>query len=206
MKLASIVAVFGLGLPLGFGSAVTLAEGNAENGQALSITCAACHGVDGNSSVNPEWPSLAGQHAEYILRQLQSFKSGARQDPMMSPMVIPLTDQDMADLAAYYAAQAQAGLEADPDKVALGRRLYRGGDADAGIAACAACHGPGGKGNPMAQYPALHGQHAAYIEIQLKAYRSGTRQTDPNRMMRDVARTLSDEQIAAVASYVQGLR
>lgn len=206
MKLASIVAVFGLGLPLGFGSAAALAEGNAENGQALSITCSACHGMDGNSNANPDWPSLAGQHPEYILRQLQYFKSGERQDPLMSPMVIPLSDQDMADLAAYFAAQQLVGLEADPDKVELGQRLYRGGDADAGIAACAACHGPGGKGNPMAQYPALKGQHAAYIEIQLKAYRSGVRQTDPNGMMRDVARTLSDEQIAAVASYVQGLR
>jgi cytochrome c553 len=206
MKLASIVAVFGLGLPLSFGSAAALAEGNVENGQALSITCAACHGMDGNSSANPEWPSLAGQHAEYILRQLQYFKSGERQDPLMSPMVIPLSDQDMVDLAAYFAAQTPLGLEADPDKVALGQRLYRGGDAEAGIAACAACHGPAGKGNPTAQYPSLHGQHATYIEIQLKAYRADARQTDPNRMMRDVARTLSDEQIAAVASYVQGLR
>ncbi|AMN48226.1 cytochrome C [Steroidobacter denitrificans] len=206
MKLASIVAIFGLALPLGLGTAAALAEGNAENGQALSITCSACHGMDGNSIANPDWPSLAGQHPEYILRQLQHFKSGERQDPLMSPMVIPLSDQDMADLAAYFAAQKRVGLEADPDQVDLGQRLYRGGDADAGIAACAACHGPGGKGNPMALYPALQGQHAAYIEIQLKAYRSGARQTDPNRMMRDIASSLSDEQIAAVASYVQGLR
>lgn len=205
MKFASIVAVFGLSLPLGFGGAAQ-AEGNAENGQALSITCAACHGMDGNSSINPDWPSLAGQHGEYILHQLQYFKSGERQDPMMSPMAAPLSDQDMADLAAYYAAQERTGLEADPDKVALGQQLYRGGDIEAGIAACAACHGPAGKGNPMAQYPALHGQHASYVEIQLKAYRAETRQTDPNRMMRDIARKLSDEQIAAVASYVQGLR
>jgi len=206
MKLASIVAVFGLGLPLGFGSVAALAEGNAQNGEALATPCVACHGVGGNSVINPQWPTIAGQHEEYIVRQLRAFKSGARQDPLMSAMASPLSDSDIDDLAAYYAAQTPTGLEADPSKVAAGQRLYRAGDEQTGIAACAACHGPSGKGNPMASYPAVHGQHSTYIEIQLKAYRAGTRQTDPNQMMRDVARNLSDEQIAAVASYIQGLR
>jgi cytochrome c553 len=112
----------------------------------------------------------------------------------------------MVDLAAYYAQQTPIGLEADPAKVAMGQRLYRGGDDATGVAACTACHGPSGAGNPAAVYPAIAGQHAAYTAKQLRAYREGTRQTDPNQMMRNVAHTMSDEQIEAVASYIQGLR
>ncbi len=205
MKLASIVAVFGLGLTFGLGSAAAWADGNAEAGQTKAAPCVACHGVNGNS-VNPVWPNLAGQHPQYVAKQLEAFKSGARQDPLMSPMAMVLSDEDIADLAAYYGTQTPTGLEAEPSKVAMGQRLYRGGDADSGIAACTACHGPNGEGNPGALYPSLHGQHASYIEMQLKAYRAGTRQTDANQMMRDVASQLSDEEIAAVASYVQGLR
>lgn len=186
-------------------SSTAFAEGTAEAGQAKSTTCVACHGVDGNS-VNPEWPTIAGQHGEYIVKQLKAFKSGARQNVLMSPMAAGLSDADMADLAAYYSSQTANGLEADAGKVSLGQRLYRAGDAERGIAACAACHGPNGRGNPTALYPSLHGQHATYVEAQLKAYRSGTRQTDQNQMMRDVTKLLTDEQIAAVAAYVQGLR
>jgi cytochrome c553 len=186
-------------------SVTAFAEGTAEAGQAKSSTCVACHGVDGNS-VNPEWPTIAGQHGEYIVKQLKAFKSGARQNVLMSPMAAGLSEADMADLAAYYSSQTANGLEADAGKVTLGQRLYRAGDAERGIAACAACHGPSGRGNPTALYPSLHGQHATYVEAQLKAYRSGTRQTDQNQMMRDVTKLLTDEQIAAVAAYVQGLR
>ncbi|MBB6092715.1 cytochrome c553 [Povalibacter uvarum] len=181
------------------------AEGTAEAGQAKSSTCVACHGVDGNS-VNPEWPTIAGQHGEYIVKQLKAFKSGARQNVLMSPMAAGLSDADMADLAAYFSSQTANGLEADAGKVTLGQRLYRAGDTERGIAACTSCHGPSGRGNPTALYPSLHGQHATYVEAQLKAYRSGTRQTDQNQMMRDVTKLLTDEQIAAVAAYVQGLR
>jgi cytochrome c553 len=200
MKFQPIVLLSALCL-----SAPAFAEGSAEAGQAKSATCVACHGVDGNS-VNPEWPSIAGQHSQYTVKQLKAFKSGARQNPLMSPMAAGLSDADMDDLAAYFSTQTANGLEADASKVAVGQRLYRGGDAEKGVAACGSCHGPSGHGNPTALYPSIRGQHATYVEAQLKAYRSGTRQTDQNQMMRGVVHSMSDEQIAAVAAYVQGLR
>lgn len=182
-------------------------DGSAEQGQAKSAQCVACHGVNGNSS-NPQWPNLAGQSHWYIVKQLKAFKAGDRVDPLMSPMAAPLSDADMEDLAAYYSSQSLTGLEADPAKVAEGQRLYRGGDPVAGIPACTACHGPTGQGVAAASYPAIKGQHATYTATQLKAYRSGTRKTDQtqNQMMRNVANRLTDSQIDAVASYVQGLR
>jgi cytochrome c553 len=192
---------------LALSSAPVLGAGSAEEGQAKSTPCVACHGVNGNSA-NPEWPNLAGQSAAYIVKQLKAFKSGERQNPLMSPMALPLSDQDMEDLAAYYSQQVPTGLEADPSKVAEGQRLYRGGDPVGSVAACTACHGPNGKGMAAAGYPSLQGQHATYVIAQLKAYRAGTRTTDQaqGRMMRDVAARLSDEQIEAVAQYIQGLR
>jgi cytochrome c553 len=186
-------------------SAASQPEGSAEEGQTKSATCVACHGANGNSP-NPEWPNLAGQHESYILKQLQAFKAGERQNPLMSPIAMTLSEDDMADLAAYYSTQTRTGLEADANKVELGQRVYRGGDLDANVAACSGCHGPRGTGNPTALYPALQGQHATYVAAQLRAYRAGTRQTDQNSIMRDVTRTMSDEQIDAVAAYVQGLR
>jgi cytochrome c553 len=199
-SIALLSALCGLGL-----SSVVLADGSAEAGQSKSTTCVACHGVDGNS-VNPEWPSLAGQHPEYIVKQLKAFKSGTRQNALMSPMAAGLSDQDMDDLAAYFSSQTANGLEAAADKVDAGQRLFRGGDPEHGIAACSSCHGPTGHGNPAALYPSIRGQHSTYVEAQLKAYRSGTRQTDQNQMMRGVTQSMTDEQIAAVAAYVQGLR
>lgn len=180
--------------------------GSAEKGQAKAAPCVACHGVNGNS-VNPEWPNLAGQHESYIKRQLTAFKSDQRQNPLMTPMAKPLSDEDMADIGAFFSTQKSTGtLEAEPSKVSLGEKLFRGGDMAKGIAACASCHGPDGAGNPAAGYAQIKGQHATYTSAQLKAYRSGTRQTDPNQMMRNVASALTDDQIAAVASYIQGLR
>jgi cytochrome c553 len=180
--------------------------GSAEKGQAKAAPCVACHGVNGNS-VNPEWPNLAGQHESYIKRQLTAFKSDARQNPLMQPMAKPLSDEDMADLGAFFSAQALTGnLETDPSKLALGQKLYRAGDAQKGIPACASCHGARGSGNPAAGYASIRGQHSTYAASQLKAYRAGTRQTDPNQMMRNVAANMSDEQIEAVAAYIQGLR
>src|SRR5690606_34684883 len=140
-------------------SSPVLGEGSAEEGQTKATPCVACHGVGGNSA-NPEWPSLAGQSVPYIIKQLKAFKSGERQNPLMTPMAQPLTDDDIEDLAAYYSQQVPTGLEADPSKVSEGQRLYRGGDPDAGIAACIACHGPNGKGVAPAGYPALQSQHA----------------------------------------------
>lgn len=208
MKFQSMVLLTVLcGLQAGVTSAAEQpAAGSAEQGQAKAAPCVACHGVNGNS-VNPEWPVLAGQHASYIERQLAAFKHDERQNPLMTPMAKPLSEQDIADLGAFFAEQKPTGaLEAEPSKVALGEKLFRGGDTAKGIPACAACHSPDGAGNPVAGYAHLQGQHATYTIAQLKAYRAGTRQTDPNQMMRDVAAALSDEQIDAVASYIQGLR
>jgi cytochrome c553 len=183
------------------------AEGNAEAGQARSATCAACHGVDGNS-VNPQWPNLAGQNSGYLVRQLKAFKAGERQNPLMSPQAMMLSDQDIEDLAAYFSSKVVQGGTADPELAPAGERLYRGGNLGANIAACASCHGPDGKGNGPAAYPALAGQHADYVVLQLKAYREGSRQTDApmNQMMRGVAARMTDNEMRAVASYIQGLR
>jgi cytochrome c553 len=203
MKPSALAPLFVLcSLGVGVGA---LAEGSAEKGESKSTACIACHGPGGNS-VNPEWPSLAGQGQEYIRKQLQAFKGGARKNPLMTPMAAGLSDEDMADLGAYFAAQKPTGLEADPGKLAVGQRVYRAGDAKNGVPACAACHGPAGDGNPPAAYPALRGQYGSYVAAQLRAYRAGTRQTDASQMMRTVASTMTDEQIDAVASYVQGLR
>jgi cytochrome c553 len=181
------------------------AEGDATAGQAKAATCVACHGVDGNS-VNPEWPSLAGQHAQYVVKQLKAFKNGARKSDVMTPMAMGLSEQDMEDLGAYFAAQTGRGLEADKSKVEVGQRLFRGGKAANQTPACIACHGPSGRGNPMAQYPSIRGQHATYVSAQLNAYKKGTRTTDPTKAMNEIAAKLSEEEIQAVASYVQGLR
>ena len=181
------------------------AAGNAEVGQTKSVACGACHGPDGNSPVNPIWPKLAGQHPKYIEKQLKDFKSGARSDATMIGMVAPLNEQDMADLAAFFAGNSVKGGTAAADKVAAGEKVYRAGNASTGVAACMACHGPAGTGNPQADFPSLTGQHAAYIEKVLKDFRSGSRANDMNRMMQGVAERMTDAEIAAVAQYIQGL-
>ena len=181
------------------------AAGNAEAGKTKSAACAACHGPDGNSPINPVWPKLAGQHPGYIEKQLSDFKSGNRKDPTMSGMAAPLSEEDMADLAAYFSSQTKQGGAAAPDQVAAGEKLYRAGNADTGVAACMACHGPAGSGNPAANFPALSGQHASYVEKALKDFRAGTRTNDPNNMMQGVAERMTDAEVAAVAQYIQGL-
>lgn len=200
-KLLGTVALLA-GLSAG---SMALAEGTAEAGQAKSATCVACHGTDGNSA-NPEWPSIAGQHAGYISGQLELFRSGTRQNVLMSPMAMALSDQDIADLAAYYSSQTLKGGETEPSKLALGKRIYLGGNATKGVPACIAYHGPRGHGNPQARYPNIGGQHAVYVAAALRAYRSGDRASDPNQMMRNAAAQLTDDEIDALASYVQGLR
>jgi cytochrome c553 len=201
---AKLVAALSLVAVLGC-SAPAFAAGSVEAGQAKSATCSACHGMDGNS-LSPEWPNLAGQHSAYVERQLKAFKAGERKNDLMAPMAMILSDEDMADLAAYYAVQPARGGETEPSKLALGQRVYRAGDVQKGVIACAGCHGPTGRGNPLAGYASIQGQHALYVANQLRAYKSGGRGTDPNQMMRNVAALLSDEEIDAVASYVQGLR
>ncbi len=181
------------------------AEGSAAAGQTKAVTCAACHGADGNS-VNPQWPSLAGQHASYIAAQLAAFKSQERVNVLMNSQAMALTEQDMADLAAYFEAQAPVQRAADPALVRHGERLYRGGSKDSQASACIACHGPTGRGNPASDFPRVSGQHATYIAAQLRAYASGERPSGHNRMMNDIATRLSEEDIVALASYIQGLR
>jgi cytochrome c553 len=181
-------------------------EGSIEAGRTKSATCAACHGVDGNS-VTPDWPMLAGQHASYIVRQLRAFKVGERTDVTMKPFADMLSEQDMLDVAAYFAAQTPTPKGADPALVTLGQQIYRGGVPSRGVAACIACHGPDGAGNPLAAYPRISSQHAAYTTKQLNLYAAGDRRSDVdvNQMMRNVAELLFEDEIRALASYVQGL-
>jgi cytochrome c553 len=183
-----------------------LVEGDAEAGKAKSITCAACHGADGNS-VNPVWPSIAGQHATYIVQQLQAFKGGMRSDPLMLGQVMMLSEDDMKNLAVYFSGMSAAPKAvADASVIDRGERVYRAGDRGMGTAACIACHGPNGRGNPAAGVPSIRGQYAVYAATQLRNYASGARTSDgPTRVMRDIASKLSEEDIVAVTSYMQGL-
>ena len=207
IKLAPIFAMAGLAFLAGAASAESLVDGSADQGQARSLTCSACHGGEGISA-NPMWPNIAGQNAPYLLHQLQSFKDGSRMDPLMSSQAMLLSDDDMKNLAVYYESQpAATQAVADAGLVGLGEALYRGGNPDTGVPACLACHGPTGKGNPAARYPAVAGQHAAYTAKQLNDYASGARQTDgKTRMMRDIASRLTTEEIEALSSYMQGLK
>ena len=181
------------------------AAGTADEGQKISATCAACHAADGNSGINPLWPKLAGQHPKYIEKQLKAFKNKERSDPTMSAMVIPLTEQNMADLAAYFSSQIRKGGTAAADQVKAGEKIYRAGNLETGVAACMACHGPTGAGNPEAGFPSLAGQNAAYVEKALKDFRSGARTNDLNKMMQGVVPRMTDAEIVAVAQYIQGL-
>ena len=187
--------------------AFAIADGDPGEGQTKALTCSACHGQDGNS-INPEWPNLAGQHEKYIVKALRSYKDGTRDVVLMASQVASLSEQDMADVAAYFSAQTLARQTADPALVKQGERIYRGGDLDRGISACIACHGPSGRGNRAAGYPALAGQHATYTANQLLAYRANTRQTDADvdQVMRNITALLSEAEIKAVASYIQGLQ
>ncbi len=181
-------------------------SGDPAKGQPIATqVCAACHGADGNSPL-PMNPSLAGQHSEYLLKQLNEFKSGSRNNAVMMGMVAGLSAEDMRNLAAFYAAQKPGETAAnDKELVAQGRKLFRGGNAAIGVAACAGCHSPNGAGIPS-QYPRLAGQHPEYVVAQLKAFRTGERANDYNNMMRAVAARLTDKEIAAVAEYLSGLR
>lgn len=184
--------------------AVLSAEGNIEAGKKKAAVCVVCHGPDGNSN-NPSWPNLAGQHAEYTTKQLQDYRAGRRKNDQMAPMAMALSDQDIADLAVYYAAQEPSIGQTRPENLEPGERLYRAGDTTMGLAACMACHGPTGIGNPAANYPRINAQHAAYTEIQLKAFKAEERANDLNGIMRDIAGRMSNDSIRAVADYLQGL-
>lgn len=192
-------------LALSLFSGGATAAGSAESGERKAVTCAACHGQDGNS-LNPEWPSLAGQHEKYVINSLKAYKDGKRSNVLMTGQALALNEEDMADLAAYYAAQTLTQRLADPALVVQGERLYRGGNRDSGVSACIACHGPTGRGNPAAGYPSLAGQHDVYTAAQLRAYASAERKSDAGQMMRNVAARMTEEEIIAVSSYIQGLR
>ena len=180
------------------------AAGDAEAGKSKSAMCAACHGPDGNGPA-PTFPKLAGQHAAYLAKQLAEYKSGERQNATMNGMAAALSEQDIADLAAFYSSQQVTLGKAAEDKVEAGEAVYRAGNTATGVSACAACHGPTGSGNPMANFPSLSGQHADYTVLQLKAFRAGERANDAGSMMRGVAKKMTDAEIEAVAQYIQGL-
>jgi cytochrome c553 len=182
----------------------------AKGEQLARQVCVACHGADGNS-VAPANPKLAGQHTNYLYKQLADFKAqggkrAARENALMAGMVANLSDPDMRALAAYYAAhKLKPAAAGDKDLAAFGQKIWRGGIADKNVAACAGCHGPDGAGIP-GQYPRLAGQFAEYVDAQLKLFRAAGRANDPNGMMRGVAARMSDEEIKAVAEYAAGLR
>jgi cbb3-type cytochrome c oxidase subunit III len=203
-------------------SAPSWSAGSAQAGAALAATCLACHGSNGNST-NAEWPSLAGQNAAYIEKQLHLFHDGRRTGKpgdtgasMMPAMAGPLTDQNIEDVAAYFSQQTPVGLEADPSYWSAGQKLYASGDKARGIPACAACHGPTGEGNPTSGYPALRAQHSMYVIKQLSAYSTDVRYAKNEHgvsyggenaaIMRTIASRLTEEDMRNLASYIQGLR
>jgi cytochrome c553 len=183
--------------------------GDAEAGKAKSMVCGSCHGPDGNKALMPEYPKLGGQHASYTESQLHEFKSGVRNNAIMLGQVAALSDQDMADVAAYFASQPIAVGGASEDLAEQGQALYLAGVEAKGIPACTSCHGPQGLGNPTANYPSLSGQNAAYVMKQLKDYQSGERigdtATTNQNIMIDISKKLSDAEMTAVADYVSGL-
>jgi cytochrome c553 len=184
--------------------------GDAAAGKAQTAVCSACHGADGNSAV-PSFPKLAGQGQKYLYKQLVDIRDGARPVPTMAGQLDGKTNQDLANIAAFYAAETSSGGQTDPELLALGEAVYRAGIPERKVAACAACHSPTGSGNAPAGFPSLAGQHADYIAAQLMAYRKGyedeTGRTNDGdiRIMRITAFGLSDKEIQAVSSYAAGL-
>ncbi|WJG09469.1 c-type cytochrome [Aliiglaciecola sp. LCG003] len=202
----------GLLLCLSFAFSTTvLAQGDAEAGKAKSLTCAACHGADGNSAIEMN-PKLAGQHANYLAKQLAEFKLAyetggkeGRNNPIMGAQAAGLSEQDMQDLAAYFSSQEQSAGSTPEDVIEKGQKLYRGGDVDRGVTACIACHGPRGNGMGLAGFPDISGQHTGYLKSQLEMFKSGDRANDLNGMMRDIAKKLTDEDIEVLSKYLGGL-
>ncbi|WP_434357533.1 cytochrome c4 [Parasalinivibrio latis] len=192
-------------------SSSVMAQGDVEAGKAKAATCAACHGADGNSAL-AQYPKIAGQHPRYLEKQLIEFKLGqssggkqGRYDPVMSGMAAPLSEVDMADLSAYFASLEMSQGTTPENSLDVGKQLYLAGDAERGITACVACHGPRGNGTPSSGFPKISGQHAEYTQIQLTKFRDGQRNNDLNGMMGSVAAKLSDAEITALSQYLGGL-
>ncbi|WP_425451890.1 c-type cytochrome [Candidatus Colwellia aromaticivorans] len=177
--------------------------GDVKAGQEKSAMCASCHGADGNSPI-AIYPKLAGQSASYVAKQLADFKSGERVDPVMVGMVAALSEQDMNDLAAYFAVQIPTAGQAEGSDI--GHKLYFGGDANKGITACVACHGVKGKGMAQAGFPALAGQNADYLKKQIASFREGSRGNDRSSMMRNIAIKLSDSDIDELVNYMSSIK
>lgn len=183
------------------------ALGDPEAGQAKAGICAACHGMDGNSQVSV-WPKIAGQHVDFAARQTILIREQVRNVPQMYPMVMNLSDQDIYDISAWYATQALRPGVAEEELVPLGRRVYHGGNLESGVPACSACHGATGEGVPGAHFPKLRSQHADYTADRLRRYRAGEANSndDPHsQVMVAVSAYLTDREIEAVSSYIEGL-
>ena len=202
MKIGNVIAIILMSVGL---ASVAQAAGNAAAGEKIVTgVCAACHGIDGNSVITTN-PKLAQQHPEYIAKQLANFKSGERKNAVMSGMAASLSQEDMANVAAYFGSQkAKVGSAKTNAAGSLGEKIYRGGIASVGVPACASCHGATGAGIPV-QFPRLSGQHADYVVTQLKAFYSGERANDNAKVMRMIAAKMSDADMAAVADYIQCL-
>ena len=181
------------------------AAGNYQAGLEKSTACMACHGPKGIST-NPEWPSLAGQHESYLVKQMRDFKGNhGRSSPVMAAMLANLSEQDMDDLAVFYAS-FPASVGVTPNQyLKRGEQLYRGGDFNKHITACIACHGPKGTGNAQAGFPVISGQHAAYAILQLQLFKDKKRSNDLNSIMRDISARMDMDDMTAVAHYIAGL-
>ena len=211
MKKIAIAAALVAGL-----TGVVHAAGDADAGKVKAASCVACHGADGNSlAATPNFPNIAGQSIAYIYKQLTEFKEGKRKDPTMNAMVLPLDDQAMQDVAAFFSSQKIKAGTADPALDDAGKAIYKGGIAEIGVPACMGCHGPAGNGNPGSGYPQLASQKNVYVEKQLKDFRTAAQNTgstevgrtnDASKMMRNAVKRMSDPEIKAVAAYIQGLQ
>ena len=202
MKLSYIGAIL-IGLSGLMSFAIIAAD--SEAGKTKSALCAGCHGADGNSP-NGVWPILAGQHASYLVKQMKNFKSAERTDPIMQGMVAALSEEDMQNIAAYFASQKAKPVAFDAALIEAGENIYRGGITETSVAACMACHSPGATGNEPAKYPSLKGQHSEYLVLQLKKFRDGIRTNDPGSMMRGIAKRMSDREMMAVAAYISAIQ
>jgi cytochrome c553 len=213
--------IFSISLVLTSAASILHAEGNSHEGKQKAASCASCHGDDGNSMV-ATFPKLAQQHSSYLERQLRAFKDGSRNDPMMSGMAMPLTDEDIEDIAAYYATQKisenampvpadeeddkPAGGKSVEELIAKGSDLYRNGNLASAVSACIACHGPFGEGNKPASFPALKSQHADYLIKTLTDFKTGARGNNPENIMRMIAQKMTDEEIKAVSYRISMMK